>query len=146
MKVIFIKDLKKQGKINEIKEVNDGYAINFLIKNGYAVKYTKTSSKILDKDIEQKKLLDEKNREEAQIIKNKIEKIHLEFKVASNKGKVFGSISSKQIIEELTKKGIKIDKKMLATNNSINTLGMHIIDVNLYKNIVAKLNIKVIEK
>ena len=45
MKVIFIKDLKKQGKINEIKEVSDGYATNYLIKNGYAVKYTKTSSK-----------------------------------------------------------------------------------------------------
>ena len=43
MKVIFIKDLKKQGKVNEIKEVSDGYATNFLIKNGYAVKYTKTS-------------------------------------------------------------------------------------------------------
>ena len=51
MKVIFIKDLKKQGKVNEIKEVSDGYATNFLIKNGYAVKYTKTSSEILSKDI-----------------------------------------------------------------------------------------------
>ena len=56
MKVIFIKDLKKQGKVNEIKEVSDGYATNFLIKNGYAVKYTKTSSSILDKDIENKRI------------------------------------------------------------------------------------------
>ena len=44
MKVIFIKDLKKQGKSGEIKEVSDGYATNYLIKNGYAVKYTKTSN------------------------------------------------------------------------------------------------------
>ena len=51
MRVIFIKDLKGKGKINEIKEVSDGYATNFLIKNGYAVKYTKESSKRLDTDI-----------------------------------------------------------------------------------------------
>jgi len=146
MKVIFIKDLKKQGKINEIKEVSDGYATNFLIKNGYAVKYTKTSSAILDKDMEQKKILDEQNREYATSLKIKLEKICLEFKVASNKGKVFGSISSKQIVEELMKKGIKIDKKMITSNNSINSLGIHTIDVNLYKNVVAKLNIKVLEK
>lgn len=146
MKVIFIKDLKKQGRVNEIKEVSDGYATNFLIKNGYAVKYTKTSSAILDKDIETKKNIDEQNRKEAEILKNKIEKICLEFKVASNKGKVFGSISSKQIVEELSKLGIKVDKKMISSNNSINILGTHIIDVNLYKNVVAKLNIKLIEK
>ena len=51
MKVIFIKDLKKQGRVNEVKEVSDGYATNYLIKNGYAVKYTKTSSDILNKDL-----------------------------------------------------------------------------------------------
>ena len=61
MKVIFIKDLKKQGKVNEIKEVSDGYATNFLIKNGYAVKYTKTSSDFLNKDIKKKeKFIDKK--------------------------------------------------------------------------------------
>ena len=146
MKVIFIKDLKKQGRVNEIKEVSDGYATNFLIKNGYAVKYTKTSSAILDQDIENKKKLDEKNRKEAEKIKSKLEKILLEFKVASNKGKVFGSISSKQIVEELAKKDIKVDKKMIIINNSINVLGIHTIDVNLYKNVVAKLNIKLEEK
>ena len=146
MKVIFIKDLKKQGKVNEIKEVSDGYATNFLIKNGYAVKYTKTSSAILDKNIEDKRKEDEQNKKEAEIIKNKIEKINLEFKVQSNNGKVFGSISSKQIVEELNKKNIKIDKKMISLDSAINTLGSHIIDINLYKTVVAKLNIKLIEK
>lgn len=146
MKVIFIKDLKKQGKVNEIKEVSDGYATNFLIKKGYAVKYTKTSSAILDKDIEEKRNIDEKNKNKALEIKKDIEKITLEFKVASNKGKVFGSISSKQIVEELNKLGIKIDKKMIASNNAIKSLGVHIIDINLYKNVIAKLNVKVTEK
>ena len=146
MKVIFIKDLKNQGKINEIKEVSDGYATNYLIKNGYAVKYTKTSSKILDQNIEEKRNIDEQNKNEAIKLKEKIEKIILEFKLSSNKGKVFGSISSKQIIEELTKKELKVDKKMLLYSNPINSLGVHIVEINLYKNIIAKLNVKVIEK
>ena len=59
MNVIFIKDLKKQGKVNEIKEVADGYATNFLIKNGYAVKYTKTSNEILNTNIENQKKQEE---------------------------------------------------------------------------------------
>ena len=52
MKVIFIKDLKKQGKVDEIKEVSDGYATNYLIKNGYAVKYTKGSQERLNDDLD----------------------------------------------------------------------------------------------
>ena len=56
MKVIFIKDLKGQGKKDEIKEVKDGYANNFLIKEGYAVKYTDFSKEKLDNQIEQREL------------------------------------------------------------------------------------------
>ena len=104
MKVIFIKDLKKQGKINEIKEVSDGYATNYLIKNGYAVKYTKTSSNILNQDIKKKEQEEKENIKKAEKLKKKLEALSISFKVSSNKGKVFGSISSKQIAEELEKK------------------------------------------
>ena len=146
MKVIFIKDLKKQGKVNEIKEVSDGYATNFLIKNGYAVKYTKTSSSILDKDMVEKSLLDKKNREEAFKLSEKLSKIDLEFKMATNNGKMFGSVSSKQIVEELNKKGIKIEKKQVNIDGAISSLGVHVVDINLYKDVVGKLNVRVIEK
>lgn len=146
MKVIFIKDLKKQGKVNDIKEVSDGYATNFLIKNGYAVKYTKTSLSILDKDMEEKRQLDIKNREEAKNLGDKISKMALEFKMATNNGKVFGSVSSKQIVEELSKNGIKIEKKQVNIDGAISSLGVHRVDINLYKDVVAKLNVKVVEK
>ena len=145
MKVIFIKDLKKQGKVNEIKEVSDGYATNFLIKNGYAVKYKKTSSSILDKDMEEKRKLDAKNREEALKLSEKLSKITLEFKMATNNGKVFGSVSSKQIVEELNKKGIKIEKKQIHAQN-LNTLGMHEVEIYLHKKVIAKLHVQLIEK
>ena len=100
MKVIFIKDLKKQGKVNEIKEVSDGYATNFLIKNGYAVKYTKTSLDRLNNDLENEKILDEKNKNNANELKLKLENEKIVFNVKTGKdGKVFGNISTKQISE-----------------------------------------------
>ena len=145
MKVIFIKDLKKQGKVNEIKEVSDGYATNYLIKNGYAVKYTKTSSNILNQDIKKKEQEEKENIKKAEELKKKLEALSISFKVSSNKGKVFGSISSKQIGEELNKKGIKIDKKQISAQN-LNTLGVHEVEIKLHKKIIAKLRVQLIEK
>lgn len=60
MKVIFLKDVKKQGKKNEIKEVSDGYATNYLIRNGLAVKYTKLSSELLDNQLANDQIMEEK--------------------------------------------------------------------------------------
>ena len=74
MKVIFIKDLKKQGKVNEIKEVSDGYATNYLIKNGYAVKYTKGSLDRLNNDLETNRIEEEKAISLAEQTKKEIEK------------------------------------------------------------------------
>ena len=146
MKVIFIKDLKKQGKVNEVKEVSDGYATNYLIKNGYAVKYTKTSKDILSQDIENQKLVEEKRISDAEKLKVKIEKLELKFEVASNKGKVFGSVSSKQICYELGKKGINVDKKMIVIDSPLSSLGVHEITVNLHKKVSAKLRVQLISK
>lgn len=146
MKVIFIKDLKKQGKVNEIKEVSDGYATNFLIKNGYAVKYTKTSSNILSEDIKRKEKQEEEAIKNANQLKQKIEKINLEFAVSSNNGKVFGSISSKQISEALLKKGITVDKKMISSSSALSSLGTHIVDIQLHKKVKALLRVVLIQK
>ena len=146
MKVIFIKDLKKQGKVNDVKEVSDGYAINYLIKNGYAVKYTKTSSNILDKDLKNKKKQEEIEIENANKIKKELEKLVLEFKVKANNGKVFGSVSNKQIFDEILKKGYKIDKKNIDNKQSISSLGMHVIKINLHKKVSCDLRVQLIEK
>ena len=140
MQVIFLKDLKGQGKKGEIKEVSDGYAINFLIKKGYALKKTEGSLNKLKEQKENDKILDEKNREEALKIKDKLEKITINFKVKSKDGKMFGSISTKQIKEELSKLGYDIDKKQIESI-TINTLGMHIVKITLYKDIKGDLKV-----
>lgn len=142
MKVIFIKDLKKQGKVNDIKEVSDGYATNYLIKNGYAVKYTKGSNERLKNELDIKAKEEEKEVEKANIIKEKLEKEHLVFKVkCSNDGKVFGSVSSKQISDKLNELGYNIDKKDIKLNETLNMLGMFNVEVIIYKKIRG--NIKV---
>ena len=90
MKVIFIKDLKGQGKKGEIKEVKDGYAKNFLIKNGYAIKETKESLKILDREKKAKKQEDEEKVKQALKTKENIEKEKLYFIVKTGEhDKVF---------------------------------------------------------
>ena len=147
MKVIFIKDLKKQGKINDIKEVSDGYATNFLIKNGYAVKYTKTSSNRLNTELSNAKIEEEKKIKEANKIKEKIEKELITFNVKSNNGKVFGSISNKQLEEKLKELGYNIDKKQIKIINPLSTLGVHEVSVDLYnKKVEAKIRVELISK
>lgn len=142
MQVIFIKDLKGQGKKGDIKEVSDGYATNFLIKKGYALKKTEGSLNKLNKEIQKNKELDLKLRNEALDLKNQLEKLTLEFFVKEKNGKMFGSISSKQIKDELVKLGYNIDKKQIE-NASINNLGVHNISLNLYKDIKCLLKIHV---
>ena len=145
MKVIFIKDLKKQGKVNEIKEVSDGYATNFLIKNGYAVKYTKTSNEILNTSIKNAAIEEEKNIKEATKIKNQLEKKEILFNVKSGKdGRTFGTISTKQIAEKLNELDYKIDKKQIIIDAPLNVLGAHYVKVNLHKKVTC--NLKVILK
>lgn len=148
MKVIFIKDLKGQGKKKDIKEVSDGYAMNYLIKNGYAVKYTKTSNEILNNEIKNEKELFELNTKNANIIKEKLEKEIITFIVKSGtNNKIFGSISTKQIIDELNKLGYSnIDKRKIFIDNPITSLGIHIIKIELFKDVIANIKIKVISK
>ncbi len=146
MKVILLKDVKKQGKKDQIINVSDGYAQNFLIKNGLAVKYTDGSKKVLDKQIDIRNAKEDALIKECEEIKTKIEKITLEFSVKTGKnGKVFGTISSKQIAEKLAQKDIIVDKKTINISSPIDTLGMHIVEINLHKKVTAKANVHVVE-
>ena len=146
MKVIFIKDLKNQGKVDEIKEVSDGYATNFLIKNGYAVKYTKTSNERLNDDIKQREQKETEDISNANKLKNKLAKENLIFEVKAGKdGKVFGNISTKQISEKLSSLGYDIDKKKIIIDSPLNTIGVHYIRINLHKKVICELKITIKE-
>ena len=142
MKVIFLKDVKGQGKKDEIKEVKDGYAENFLIKNGYAIKYSNRSKEILDNQIEDRNEKEKELIKECEEIKKKLESKTYTFKVKSGKeGKVFGSVSSKQISDELNKQGFKIDKKKILIDDALTTLGHHNVKIELHKKVIAEIKI-----
>lgn len=143
MQVIFLKDLRGQGKKGEIKEVADGYAVNFLIKKGYAVKKTETSLNKLSVEKENSRKLDEKNTLEAKELADKLKNVTITFKAKAGKeDKMFGSISNKQIKEELDKIGYHFDKKQISSE-VINSFGFHNVDINLYKNIIGTIRVEV---
>lgn len=144
MKVILISDVKKQGKKGDILDVKDGYG-KFLINNHQAVMYTNTSVGRLNDEKAKAKEEDLKNRDEASKLKDKLAKEVISFTVKTGAGdKVFGSISTKQICEELKNKGYNIDKKQIIQDVPISSIGMFDVKVNLYKDIneIIKIEVK----
>ena len=146
MQVIFIKDLRKQGKKGEIKEVKYGYAENFLIKQGYTIPLNQQNLRNLQHENKKIEEEDQKNKELALKEKEKLEKIELEFKVKTGKDdRVFGSISPKQIKEELLKKDIKVEKRQIKLDNNIVSLGYHKVKIELYKKVEAEIKVHVVK-
>ena len=146
MEVIFIKDLKNQGKKGQIKNVKDGYAENFLIKKGYAVMKTKENLAKLEHEQKNKAAQDAENKKNAENLKKELDKLVIEFKVKTGEGdKVFGSISLKQIKDELQKNNFKIDKSQIEIPSIIASLGFHNVDIKLYPGIIATIKVHVIK-
>lgn len=146
MKVIFIKDLKGQGKKGEIKEVKDGYGTNFLIKNGYAVLANESNLKHFNTQ-KNKELLEESLYiKECEKIKEQLEKLKINIKVKVGKeDKVFGSVSTKQIVTELKKLNFDIDKNKIKITTPLSSLGTHIVAIELHKKVIANLKINLIK-
>lgn len=146
MEVIFIKDLKNQGKKGQIKNVKDGYAQNFLIKNGYAVAKTKENLSKLEHANAKKAEEDKNNKKLAEEQKEQLEKLVLEFKVKTGEAdKVFGSISPKQIKDELQAQGFKIEKNQIDNSKQISSLGFHNVEIALYPGVTAIIKVHLVK-
>ena len=146
MKVIFLKDVKGQGKKYEIKNVKDGYGMNYLIKNGYAVMATETGVKRLRSEQEENRLQEQLNIKECEKIKGEIEKLTLKFQVkAGASDRVFGSVSTKSIADELKKNGFNVDKRKIKLDNPLSSLGFHEVEIELHKEVIAKVKVQLIK-
>lgn len=140
MKIILIEDVKGTGKKDEIKEVKDGFG-SFLIKNKKAVMFSSKSKEVLNTQIKTREENETALVLECQKIKEQLEKLNLTFNVSVGaNGKVFGKISSKQISEDLLKKNYNIDKKKIKAEE-LNTLGTHIVKIELHKKVIADLKV-----
>ena len=147
MKVIFTQDVKGKGKKGEVKEVPVGYANNFLLKNNYAVEATPGNLKQLQ--AQNKRV--EKNKEqeliEAQQLKERIEALEVEVEAKSGEGgRLFGSVSTKQIVEALKQQhDIKVDKRKMDLPDGIRSLGYTNVPVKLHNQVSANLKVHVTE-
>ena len=143
MKIILIEDVKNVGKKGELKEVADGYARNFLIRNRLAVEATAHSKAILEQQKQDKIDQEIEDIKKAEALKEKLTAITLVFPVKTGEGgKVFGSISSKQIAEELAKKHqVTIDKRKILDNGPFSDLGYSDIRIELHKKVIGTIKI-----
>ncbi len=144
MKVILLKDVKSQGKKGDTINVSDGYANNFLLKNGLAVPANQANVNIntRQKDNEAKRIAEE--TAEAKAVANKLKDVTLKINIeVGANGKAFGSVTGKEISEELLKMGYTVDKKDVVLDKSIKTTGLFDVELKLYKGVSCKLKVQV---
>lgn len=148
MKVILLKDVKNVGKKDQTVEVSDGFAKNFLFPRKLAVQLTKRSQEILA-DQKETARIDEQNKiADAKALKEKLENIEITFHVkVGNEGKLFGSISLKQVEEEMLKQHhITIDKRKFIDKGPLDSLGRYQLRIELYKNVVGNIHISIVQE
>ena len=146
MKVILKDNIKGVGKKNEVINASDGYARNFLFPKNLAVEATAENMQKLNSQNQAKQYRKDVEKEQAQSIAKKLEGITVEIKVqAGENGKIFGSVSSKEISENLEKQyKITIDKKKIELKEPIKVLGVRTIEARLFEGVVGKIKINVI--
>lgn len=146
MKVILTQDVKGVGKKDQILEVNDGYARNFLIPKKLGVQASTANLALLKSKQDSKDFKRQEDKKEAEQIKEKLEKIRLDIKVKSGEnGKIFGGVTSKEISDVLKDKySINIDKKKIELKETIKTVGITTVDIKLFEGVIGKVKVNVI--
>ncbi|UZJ79019.1 50S ribosomal protein L9 [Fictibacillus sp. KU28468] len=147
MKVVFLKDVKGKGKKGEIKNVSEGYARNYLLPNNLATEATKGALSVVEgqKKSEEKKAA--AALEEAKQLKEKLGEMTVELKTKSGEGgRVFGSVTSKQIADSLKKMNITIDKRKIDLTNPIRSLGYTDVPVKLHPEVTGTIKVHVVEE
>ena len=146
MKVILTQDVKGVGKKDQILEVNDGYARNFLIPKKLGVQASTANLALLKSKQDSRDFKKQEEKKEAEQIKEKLEKIRLDIKVKSGEnGKIFGGVTSKEISDVLKDKySINIDKKKIELKETIKIVGITTVDIKLFEGIIGKVKVNVI--
>ncbi len=148
MEVILLVDVKKVGKKNQTVKVSDGYANNFLLKQKLAVPVSKKSVEILEEQKETARINEENNKKDAQALAERLKDIILEFTAKVGKdSKLFGSISLKQVEEEMKKQfNITIDKRKFIDKGPLDMLGIYKLRIELYKGVIGEIKVHIGER
>ena len=148
MKVILLKDVKGTGKKGEVKEVSDGYARNFLLKKKLAVVADNTAVKELGEKKKSEEIKAQKEYEAAVELGKKMEEMNVTiYSKAGDGGRLFGSITSKDIAAQIKKEhGIEVDKRKVMLDEPIRTLGSRFVEIKIHQKVVTKMRVDVREK
>ena len=145
MKIILTDNIVRVGVKGDLVDVKSGYFRNYLDPQGLAVKATKENMEELEKMREQLKKEEAENRKAAEALKEKIEALTVEQKVrVGEDGKLFGSVTNKDIAEALANQGIEIDRKRIEEVEKIDGLGEFVINARLYEGVNAELKVNVV--
>tara|TARA_B110000116_G_scaffold258843_1_gene260361 strand:- start:290 stop:742 length:453 start_codon:yes stop_codon:yes gene_type:complete len=146
MKIILIQDVEKLGQAGDVVNVKNGYARNYLIPNKLGLFNSKQNSNAISTLLKQKETKDAKARANLKSLASVLNKTSLKFSLNSGEdGKLFGSVTSQMISDELGAQGLKIDKKEIVLEESIKSLGNHKVTINLGAELEATVKIKVVE-
>ena len=148
MKVILKTDIKGVGKKDQIINASDGYARNFLFPKNLAVEANAENMSKLKAKQDSNAFKKSQEKEEAERIAEKLSKIQLRIKVKSGaNGKIFGGVSSKEIVENLEKQyQIKVDKKKIDLKDTIKILGTVTVDIKLFEGVIGKVKVDIISE
>ena len=146
MKVILMQDIKSVGKKGQVIDASDGYARNFLLPKKLAVVADAANLNELKTKQDANKYKRDMTKAHAEELKEKMKGYELTFKIkAGDNGKTFGSVTAKDIADELNKKYfVEVDKKKIGISDAIKTLGTYTIDIKLFEGIVGKLKVSVV--
>lgn len=146
MKVIIRKDFESLGTIGDIVEVKDGYARNYLIPQGIALKADKKNIKLLESEQKQMQVKLSKDRRSAEKLAEKLNTVSCTATVTvGEEDKVFGSVTSQDIADLLTDKGFEIDRKKILLDEPIKALGIYTIPIKLHSDVEAKIKLWVVK-
>ncbi len=147
MQIILLEDVKALGKKGQIVNVNDGYARNFILPKKLGVEANGKNMNDLKLQKANEEKVKKEQLEQAQAYAKQVEAAVVNVTIKSGEGgKTFGSVSTKEIAAAAEKAGLKLDKKKMMLDEPIRSLGTHIIQVKLHKDVTAKLTVKVSEQ
>ncbi|WP_100011679.1 50S ribosomal protein L9 [Lentibacillus sediminis] len=148
MKVIFLKDVKGKGNKGEVKNVSDGYARNYLLKNNIAQEATAGNLKALETQKKKAEQQEQEEKEEAMDLRDTLADLTVELKAKSgDSGRLFGSITSKHIADALKKEyGYNIDKRKIELDEPIRALGYTTVPVKLHPEVSGSVKVHVSEQ
>ncbi|MDH4158034.1 MAG: 50S ribosomal protein L9 [candidate division Zixibacteria bacterium] len=147
MKVILREDVEELGEAGQVVEVKSGYGRNYLFPRNLAIPATKANLRAIDEVTKQKELRQRKLRREAEIVKEKIEKLSVSTEVlVGEEDKLFGSVTSADIARLLEEEGVIVDKRAILLDEPIKVLGVYTVPVKVEKDITADLKVWVVKK